>query len=92
MNDFLTKLTQLFPKDKRILLPLIPLILFLLLIIFVSSLIFTPTQTPPTEENELPIPTQADTDIPPTRIPTESTAVPHEDSGTPLHVEVALYE
>jgi hypothetical protein len=92
MNDFLTKLTQLFPKDKRILLPLIPLVLFVLLVMFVISLVFTPTQPSPNEEIEIPIPTQANTDNLPTSTPTESTSVPQEDSGTPLHGEVALYE
>lgn len=73
-------------RNKRILIPIIPLVLFIIIFISILSLTFRTTPSPESE-NEVSIPTPVNESI--TIIPTFTTT---EQSNSPYHGEIILYE
>jgi hypothetical protein len=92
MNNFILKLQSLLPGNRKILIPLIPLVLFLLIFIFAASLAFITPPQEPQEEPEVPIPTPANETVSPTFLPTQSPQSEGVGEGEQPHGETILYE
>lgn len=93
MNNLFTKFKILFAENKKIIIPLIPLVFFILIFIFVLSLSAISPQ--PTTQNgqEVPSPTQANENTKPT-FSQQPTVSPEQQDDNPVHGDenVILYE